>query len=76
MRSSDFARNDDGSSTSAGSHLLTANVGNEKNRILEAHSNGTHHLPDGSNYYEIACADVKKRRVEQGIWNDKWNEVA
>jgi hypothetical protein len=41
-------------------------------RILD----GTRRLPVGSDYYTMAKENVKERWVEQGIWNNKWNEMA
>jgi hypothetical protein len=48
----------------------------EEKRIFEASLNGTHRLPVGSNTSEIAYENIKKRWVEQGIWNNKWNKFA
>lgn len=45
----------------------------EFQRILEADRNWTNRLPVGTNFQDLAHENVKKRWVEQGIWNDKWN---
>ncbi|KAF2176606.1 hypothetical protein K469DRAFT_438086, partial [Zopfia rhizophila CBS 207.26] len=48
----------------------------EEERIYEAHENRTRRLHAGTNIYQLAYENVKKRWVEQGIWNDKWNDMA
>ncbi|KAF2179938.1 hypothetical protein K469DRAFT_460860, partial [Zopfia rhizophila CBS 207.26] len=48
----------------------------EEERIYEAHENRTRRLHAGTNIYQLAYENVKKRWVEQGIWNDKWNKTA
>ena len=48
----------------------------EGKRILEADRNRTHRLRVGDNHSEIAYENVKKRWVEQGIWNSRWNKFA
>jgi hypothetical protein len=48
----------------------------EERRIREAHENRTRPLPVGTDFYQLAHDRVKKRWVEQGIWNDKWTSTA
>ncbi|KAF2188142.1 hypothetical protein K469DRAFT_724733 [Zopfia rhizophila CBS 207.26] len=48
----------------------------KEERIYEAHENRTRRLHAGTNIYQLAYENVKKRWVEQGIWNDKWNKTA
>jgi len=55
---------------------LQAQKTEEEQRLLEAHENGTRRLLVGSNYKTLARENVKKRWVEQGIWNDKWTDTA
>ncbi len=55
---------------------FSAQRSEEKNRILKTYTDGTCRLHVGDNYYEIAYENVKKRWVEQGIWNNKWNKFA
>ncbi|KAH8782178.1 hypothetical protein BGZ57DRAFT_759154 [Hyaloscypha finlandica] len=57
-------------------HQFEHQISDEKKRIMEADLNGTHRIPVGSDAYTIACETVKKRWVEQGIWNSKWNQFA
>jgi hypothetical protein len=51
-------------------------ISEEETRIWNADLNRTHCIPVGSDAYTIACETVKKRWVEQGIWNNKWNQFA
>jgi hypothetical protein len=55
---------------------FSAQTSEERDRLLEASLNGIRRLPVGSNTYKMARENVKKRWVEQGIWNNKWNEMA
>ncbi len=48
----------------------------EQERIFEADQNRTCRVPVGTNYSTLAQENVKKRWVEQGIWNKKWNSMA
>ena len=48
----------------------------EEERIFRADLCGTHRVPIGSDPYTIACGIVKKRWVEQGIWNSNWDQFA
>ncbi|KAG8421399.1 hypothetical protein J3459_007536 [Metarhizium acridum] len=45
-------------------------------RIFDADVNGTHRVPVGSDPRTIARETVKKLWVEQGIWNNNWNQFA
>jgi len=51
-------------------------ISDEKKRIMEADLDRTRSIPVGSDAYTIAYENVKKRWVEQGIWNSKWNQFA
>ncbi len=57
-------------------YQLQAQESEEEERLLEAHENGTRRLPVRTNYKTLARENVKKRWVEQGIWNDKWTDTA
>jgi len=57
-------------------YQLQAQESEEEERLLEAHRNGTPRLLVGSNFKKLARENVKKRWVEQGIWNDKWTDTA
>lgn len=48
----------------------------EKDDIIEADLNRTHRLRVGDNPSKIAYENVKRRWIEQGIWNNKWNIYA
>lgn len=48
----------------------------ERERIIEAISNRTCRVPGGTDFETLAHENVKKRWVEQGIWNNKWNSMA
>ncbi|EEH11564.1 hypothetical protein HCBG_01019 [Histoplasma capsulatum G186AR] len=52
---------------------FTAQWKAEVNRITDAAMNRTEHVPIGISFYSLAQESVKKRWIEQGIWNDKWN---
>ena len=43
---------------------------------MEADLNRTRRLRVGDDADKIAYENVKKRWVEQGIWNNKWNKFA
>ncbi|QSS61266.1 hypothetical protein I7I51_03439 [Histoplasma capsulatum] len=45
----------------------------EENRIFKAAMDRTEHVPVGISFYRLAEVNIKKRWIEQGIWNDKWN---
>ncbi|KAI3321946.1 hypothetical protein HD806DRAFT_545617 [Xylariaceae sp. AK1471] len=45
-------------------------------RVSNAELNKTQRIPIGSDTRTIARDIVKKRWVEQGIWNNKWNQFA
>ncbi|CAJ2510735.1 Uu.00g063600.m01.CDS01 [Anthostomella pinea] len=45
----------------------------ERRQIFEADRNGTCREPAGTDFYELGEENIKKRWVEQGIWNPKWN---
>ena len=51
-------------------------ISDEEKRIFKADLNGTRRLPVGTDSYTIAHETVKKRWVEQGIWNNKCNQFA
>ncbi|KAI9861236.1 MAG: hypothetical protein M1813_005409 [Trichoglossum hirsutum] len=51
-------------------------IDEEEKRVFEASLNGTHRIPVGSDPHTIASENVKKFWVEQGIWNNKWNQFA
>lgn len=51
-------------------------VDEEEKRIFEASLNRTRRLPVGSDPAEMARENIKKCWVEQGIWNNKWNQFA
>jgi hypothetical protein len=51
-------------------------ISDEKKRIMEADLNQTRCLRVGDNPDKFAYENVKKRWVEQGIWNNKWNQFA
>ncbi|KAI1401865.1 hypothetical protein F4819DRAFT_305782 [Hypoxylon fuscum] len=51
-------------------------INEEEKRVFEASLNGAHPIPVGSDPRTIARENVKKRWVEQGIWNSKWNQFA
>jgi hypothetical protein len=44
--------------------------------LFEAHQKRIQSLPPGKDVSEIANKNVKARWIEQGIWNEKWNDVA
>lgn len=46
----------------------------ELERILKEDQDGTCSLPAGTNMNNLARENVKRRWVEQGIWNPKWND--
>ncbi|KAI3325937.1 hypothetical protein HD806DRAFT_428542 [Xylariaceae sp. AK1471] len=48
----------------------------EEERIIEAAANRTRPVPVGTIYNDLAYKNVRKSWVEQGIWNNKWNEMA
>ncbi|KAI9769277.1 MAG: hypothetical protein M1840_004406 [Geoglossum simile] len=48
----------------------------EEERVSEASLNGTRRIPVGSDAHTIAREKVKKLWVEQGIWNNKWDQFA
>jgi len=48
----------------------------EEQRLHEGDRNGTRRLPIRTNFYQLARENVKKRWVEQGIWNVKWTATA
>ena len=58
------------------SDQFSAQTSEEQERIFEADLNGTRRLPVGASTYKIAHENVKNRWVKQGIWNNKWNEMA
>jgi hypothetical protein len=41
----------------------------ELQRIFENHQNGTHIIPIGTNFEQLAQENAKRRWEEQGIWN-------
>ena len=51
-------------------------ISDEEKRIWNSELNRTPAIPVGSDQYTIARENVKKRWVEQGIWNNKWNQSA
>jgi hypothetical protein len=51
-------------------------ISDEKKRIMEADLDRTRRLRVGDDPDKIAYESVKKRWVEQGIWNNKWNQFA
>lgn len=51
-------------------------VDEEAKRIFKADRDGTYLIPIGSDPYTVATQNVKKLWVDQGIWNDKWNQFA
>ncbi|KAH8598556.1 hypothetical protein B0O99DRAFT_738781 [Bisporella sp. PMI_857] len=57
-------------------HQFEHQISEEEKRIWNADLNKTHRIPVGSDAYTIAYETVKKRWVEQGIWNSKWNQFA
>jgi hypothetical protein len=57
-------------------HQFEHQINDEKKRIMEADLDRTRRIPVGSDAYTIAYENVKKRWVEQGIWNSKWNQFA
>ena len=57
-------------------HQFEHQISDEKKRIMEADLNRTHRLRVGDDPDKIAYGNVKKRWVEQGIWNSKWNQFA
>ena len=57
-------------------HQLEYQIKEEEERIFRAHLRRIHPIPTGSDAYTIACGIVKKRWVEQGIWNSKWDQFA
>ncbi|KAI9768628.1 MAG: hypothetical protein M1840_004825 [Geoglossum simile] len=48
----------------------------ESKRIWDADLDGTRRIPVGSDPDTIATQNVKKRWVDQGIWNAKWDQFA
>src|SRR2546421_148455 len=54
---------------------LEPQMRDEERRIREAYENRTF-VPVGTDFYQLAYDEVKKRWVEQGIWNDKWTATA
>ena len=57
-------------------HQFEHQVSDEKKQIMEASLNRTQRLRVGDDPDKIASENVKKRWVEQGIWNSKWNQFA
>src|SRR5579862_3859207 len=51
-------------------------INEEEERVFEASLNGIRRVPVGSDPRTIAREKVKKLWVEQGIWNNKWDEFA
>ncbi|KAK2805489.1 hypothetical protein FQN51_000315 [Onygenales sp. PD_10] len=48
----------------------------ERERIIKADRDRTEPLPGRVNFDDVAYQNVKKRWVEQGIWNDNWTYMA
>ncbi|KAK2812447.1 hypothetical protein FQN50_001448 [Emmonsiellopsis sp. PD_5] len=48
----------------------------ETERIIKADRDRTEPLPGRVNFDDVAYQNVKKRWVEQGIWNDNWTYFA
>ena len=48
----------------------------ESKRVLKGIKDRTLDITIGTNFHQLARDNVKKRWVEQGIWNDKWNKMA
>jgi len=57
-------------------YQLEVQESEEEQRLLDAHRNGRRRLQVGTNFIKLAHENVKKRWVEQGIWNDKWTATA
>ncbi|KAL5330825.1 hypothetical protein ACEPPN_000349 [Leptodophora sp. 'Broadleaf-Isolate-01'] len=57
-------------------HQFEHQISDEKKRIMEASLNRTRRLRVGDDPDKIASENVKKRWVEQGIWNNRWNQFA
>ncbi|KAK4171056.1 hypothetical protein QBC36DRAFT_105154 [Triangularia setosa] len=55
---------------------LSAQVLEEEKRVIQAVERGELHVLIGTNYYTFAKEAVRKGWVEQGIWNDNWNDMA
>ncbi|KKZ60762.1 hypothetical protein EMCG_04572 [[Emmonsia] crescens] len=55
---------------------FSAQRGEELDRILRASTDGSNSIPIGIGFHKLAHDNVKKQWVEQGIWNDKWNDRA
>ncbi|KAI9855801.1 MAG: hypothetical protein M1813_009610 [Trichoglossum hirsutum] len=51
-------------------------INEEEERVFEASLNGIRRVPVGSDPRTIAREKVKKLWVEQGIWNNKWDQFA
>lgn len=54
------------------SNQYEAQVSEERERLYDGDRNRTHRLPAGTDFFKLAEDNVKKRWVEQGIWNEKW----
>ena len=57
-------------------YQLGAQEEEEKEWLVEADRTGTHPRPGRVDFHKLACDNVKKRWVEQGIWNEKWTSTA
>lgn len=55
---------------------LSYQVFEEKKRIIEAVEHQKLHVPVSTSHYKLTKEAVRKRWVKQGIWNDKWNDMA
>lgn len=57
-------------------HQLSAQEKKEVEWLVEADRNGSHPRPGRVDFHKLAYDNVKKRWVEQGIWNEKWTSTA
>ncbi|KAI1305449.1 hypothetical protein F5Y03DRAFT_384448 [Xylaria venustula] len=47
-------------------------TGDEAEQIISDHEDRISRVPPGTNFSQLAHDNVKKRWIEQGIWNEEW----
>ncbi|KAI1750328.1 hypothetical protein F4782DRAFT_532647 [Xylaria castorea] len=57
---------------SLASEQFSSQVSEEKRRVFAAISNRILHVPIGKDFWDFAQENVKKRWIEQDIWDDNW----
>ncbi|KAK4655837.1 hypothetical protein QC762_0054240 [Podospora pseudocomata] len=55
---------------------LSDQVFEEEKRIIETVEHQKLHAPVSTSHYKLTKEAVRKRWVKQGIWNNKWNDMA